>query len=395
MTSGSRSTNTSHLLLFLAALGGILIALFGILLFAGLAALAAASGDAEGAWLPLWTVAGLVVLIGALLPGLYWFGRAAFGGTVPLPRRPAAGWLALLVLYPVCLAAGGLAFAESGTAGLAGVVALIGTSALPVAAIVWLVRRLGPPLTPTRAWGHFTIGLTGMPFVALIVEFVAILPVVLVVGLWLLQSPEVLELFALSDPTAIPDPEALTDIAGRMLTSPLALAATYGYLALVIPIVEEVIKTMAVWPFLRRGLSPAEAFLGGALGGAGYALFEALFLTQPGEAWLALTIARAGATLLHVFTAALTSWGLIEGVRRRRYGVAAGTFLVAVAMHAAWNAAAVTIGIESVPVEAPSATLSGLAALSPALLAGLVVLSAVGLTAGWRRLSTETAEPSA
>lgn len=394
MTTGPRTTSTSHLLLFIAALGGVAMALLGIMLFAALAVFAVASGDVQSAWLPLWTVAGLFVLIAALAPGLYWFGRAALGGSVPPRGRPSAAWLALVVAYPVCLASGGVAFAASGTPGPTGVAGLIGTAVIPVVAVAWIVRRLGPPLTPTRAWGHFTMGITAIPLAALIVEFIALLPLVLAGGLWLLGSPEAQQILSMMDPATGPDPEALTQLSNQLLTSPVAIAGAYGFLALVIPIVEEVIKSMAVWPFLRRGLAPAEAFLGGALGGAGYALFEALFLAQPGEAWLMTTIARTGATFLHAFTAALTGWGLMEGVRRKRYGVMIGAFAAALTMHAAWNAAAVTIGIGSVPLDSglPSA-FAGAAAGAPVLLAGLIVVSVVGLTAGWKRLEVQPVPP--
>jgi hypothetical protein len=183
------------------------------------------------------------------------------------------------------------------------------------------------------------------------------------------------------------DPETAVQAAGELLSSPLVLLGVYGYVGFAVPVIEEFIKTMGVWPFLRRGLSSAEAFLGGALGGAGYALFEALFLTQPGEAWIATTFARIGATLLHVFTAALTSYGLMRGVRTRRYAVTVGTFLAAMAMHALWNLSAVTIGISSTPVGASAQTpSSGDYALAMLVLITLTAISGLGLVLAWRRL---------
>jgi hypothetical protein len=210
----------------------------------------------------------------------------------------------------------------------------------------------------------------------------------------MLTTPEGAELSAMFADSSSLDPQAATEAALGVLQSPVALVAIYGYVALAIPMMEELVKTMAVWPFLRRGLSPAQAFLGGALGGAGYALFEALFLTQPGEVWLVTTIARSGATLLHVFTAALGSWGLMEGVRRRRYGVMAGAFAAAVLMHGLWIMAAVTIGVSSAPVDtAIPPALSGVVSVVPALLAMLTIISATGLLVGWRLLGTAAEAP--
>src|SRR4030065_667202 len=114
------------------------------------------------------------------------------------------------------------------------------------------------------------------------------------------------------------------------------------------PIVEETLKAIAVGPFLRRGLTPAEAFLSGTLAGAGYAMFEALFLTQPGQGWVETMLARVGATFVHVFTAGLSSWGLVEGFRYRRWSKCVLAALAAFAIHGAWNASAVGIGFGGV-----------------------------------------------
>lgn len=394
--STPRPTDTGNLVLFAVGLVSLVMVILAVLFFSVLGLASVAVGEGESVMFTAWTIAGMVVLACALLPGLYWSGRATLGLHNPEASVPSNVWLALLLGYPACLGLGALAFSEANGIGISGPLALMGTAVIPVAAVGWLVRRLGPPLTPTRAWGHFTIGLTAMPLAALFVEFFAILPLLVVAGLWLLGSAEGEAILAMMEQGTVPDPELSLELASRLMRSPLAIAAAYGYLAIAIPILEETIKTMAVWPFLRRGLAPADAFLGGALGGAGYALFEALFLTQPGEGWTMTTIARSGATILHVFTAALTSWGLMEGVHRRRYGVMLATFAGGLAMHAAWNAAAVTIGIVSIPLEtAGPSPLEGLAVRAPLFLVGLVAVSAAGLALGWKRLARPPVEPPA
>ena len=388
MTIASRRNSTLAILLFITALIGILLAGSGFLVLALLAGLAVGEADMQMAGLALWTGAGMAAVALALAPAAYWSGRTLFGATPQVPGHPSPRWLVAIAGYPIFLALGAGANAEGVGNVLVAALALVGTAVLPVLIIVLIVRRLGPATTPIRSWGHFTVGLTGMPALALTLEAALLLPLLILLGMYLVSTPDGRELFALLDPGSSMDSEAATEFAIRFLQSPLALAGVYGYLALAIPAIEELVKTMAVWPFLRRGLSPAEAFLGGALGGAGYALFEALFLTQPGEVWLITTVARAGATLLHVFTAALASWGLLEGVRRRRFWVTLAAFAVAISMHGLWNLMAVTIGISSVPVDAGiPATLAGLANLAPALLACLTTASAIGLITAWRLLN--------
>jgi hypothetical protein len=191
------------------------------------------------------------------------------------------------------------------------------------------------------------------------------------------------------------DPELAIQHAAEFLQSPFILFGVYGYLGLAIPVIEELLKTMAVWPFLRRGLPASAAFLGGALGGAGYALFEALFLTQPGETWLGTTVARLGATVLHVFTAALTSYGLVEAVRRRRYLVGLATLLAAIAMHALWNLSAVTIGIATAPIATSPPPLGPeFGSLAVLALVALAVGSSLGLVLAWGRLARGSGEAS-
>jgi hypothetical protein len=395
MNPAPRAYPTRDLVLFLTAAAGILLALLCAVLLAALGMVSWINGDVASADYAVWTVSGLLVLAALLVPGAYWAGRVVFAGNAVPAGHPATAWLAAVALYPVCLTIGGLVFARSPSPGLAGALALAGTAAVPVLAAVWVVRRLGPAITPTRGWGHFTVGLTGMPLAALFVEFLAILPVAIAIGLTLLTPSNQGALNRMMEQALTPGSQATTDLASTLLSSPLAIAAIFGYVALVIPLIEEVIKTMAVWPFLRSGLSGAEAFLGGALGGAGYALFEALFLTQPGEAWVLTTLARSGATVLHMFTAAVTSWGLMQGVRHRRFGRMVGAFAVGLGMHAAWNAAAVTIGLASIPLTPDvTAPWGGLASLAPFLLAGLILVSVSGLTLAWGRLQRTEVPPA-
>ena len=121
------------------------------------------------------------------------------------------------------------------------------------------------------------------------------------------------------------------------------------------------------------------AFLGGALGGAGYALFESLFLPQPGEDWAITMVARAGTPLIHAFNTGLVCWGLAEGVRRKRWLFLAGTYILAVGLHGMWNLAAIGIGLSGLGIESEAG------ALDPALMNAvgyLGLLGLLGLTVG-------------
>ncbi|MFP3853666.1 MAG: PrsW family glutamic-type intramembrane protease, partial [Anaerolineales bacterium] len=110
----------------------------------------------------------------------------------------------------------------------------------------------------------------------------------------------------------------------------------------------------SIWPFLPQKVSSGAAFLGGALGGTGFAFAEAMFLTQPVSGWLIMAIARAGASSMHALAAGLTAWGLAEGVVQKRWRRLALGFFVAVALHGLWNAAAIGLGIGQLALEQSS-----------------------------------------
>jgi hypothetical protein len=133
---------------------------------------------------------------------------------------------------------------------------------------------------------------------------------------------------------------------------------------------EEGLKTMSIWPLLSRGLSPAQAFLGGLLGGTGYALFESLFLPQPGGDWAATMLARSGTPLIHGLGTAMASWGLSQAINQRRWERLVGAYAAAVTLHGSWNLGAVALGLSPL---LPTAEIQGL---------GLGAARAVGLVSG-------------
>ena len=165
-------------------------------------------------------------------------------------------------------------------------------------------------------------------------------------GLWLIGSQEGTELLqsfisAGADPTAV-SPALLAE----WLQRPAVIAGVFAFTAGIVPCIEEIVKTAGVWRFLRRGLPSGQAFLLGALAGSGYGLFEALFLSQPGADWTSTAVGRIGASFMHAATAGLTSWGLMEWARDRRWGRALGSYATAVLAHASWNAAALSTGFD-------------------------------------------------
>lgn len=357
--------------LFALGLGGGLVGVFVALVLAAMAILVAVSGDPQGGVTVQW----LAVAVGATalggVPLVYWTARPLFGRPAPTPRRPSRAWGWIGLAFPAAIALGYLASRAGALGGLLWPLAQVLAASIPVALIVLTVRRLGPPISPRRAWGQLLAGLWAASAMALAAELLMIIPVGLLFLVGLSSSPtgrQLLESVA-GQGKAI-SPETLAPQVEALVLQPWSILLVLAYMSVLVPLVEEMAKTVGLWPLLRRRLTPAEAFLGGVLTGSGYALFEAFFLPQPGTDWAGTMISRVGATLMHAFTAGLTGWGLREAFVRKRPLRLAGCYIASTLVHGTWNAAAITIGLSALPAQtAAGGTLWNVVAIG-----GIVVL---------------------
>jgi hypothetical protein len=385
--------------LMVIGLAGTALSLAGIFGMLAMTVISLAEGDSASASIGAWATGSLVAMAVAGLPAVALGLRGLLYDAPPQPLRPAppAVLAGLGLLFPVALAAGaGMLTQEDLT--LVALPVHLATAVLPVAFLVVLVQILGPRLTLRRLWSQFLTGLWGMPPVAILLEVLALIPVVLIVVAGLAASVDVAALLAPVLETG-PDPGALDEhTAVSLLLNPWVLAALFGFIAGLVPLIEEAVKTLAVLPLARR-FTPAEAFLGGALGGAGYGLFEALFLSQPDPSWLTTMIGRGGASVMHAFTAAITCWGISQVVHRRAWGRLALAYFASVFMHSLWNASVIATGLAQVNQEAGEIRLPPLLEslslnAAPVVLAALSVMALVGLALGAHRLTRAAASLS-
>jgi hypothetical protein len=388
------------LILFIVSLGGFLLALVvsGVILIEYL--LSSPVGVANGFDYSITTAISIAFVGMCALPTCILSARALVGQS-PLPPRPvSSSWLVSIVLLPLALTLGYLAFTRGLLSDLIGPLAHILAALVPALIAILLIRRHGPSFSLRRVWGQFLIGLWAIPFTSLVFEILTLIPTMIAIALTLLSTGGGRQLLAiLMDPDHWLESQIYESLF-QTLGQPGVLLIIIGYVVILVPLIEEAAKTMAVWPFLRRGLTPASAFIGGAIGGAAYGLFEALFLTQPGPAWTTTMIARIGATVMHSFTAGLSSWGLAQVVGSRKWKRFGRAYLGAVLMHALWNGIALGISFNSIAVEyqyvnlAPSMfaviNLSGVV-----LLTLLSSLALIGLIRMPRRLMREQIESMA
>ena len=123
------------------------------------------------------------------------------------------------------------------------------------------------------------------------------------------------------------------------LFSPVLLLLALVFLSVVVPLVEEVAKTLGVGlAGIRLRPTPARAFLLGVASGAGFALAENLLNGAiVGVIWGPGILSRLAATLMHCAAAGLTGWGWGELWTGRRPGRLALALAGAVGLHGLWN----------------------------------------------------------
>jgi hypothetical protein len=214
---------------------------------------------------------------------------------------------------------------------------------IPITWLVYLAARGLPRGSSQRAWGVFDTGLVLSPAIVMVLELLlaAVIGVALIFYLgsrpeFFDQLTQVMENLSQSTPA----PEALIEWLVPYLSSPWVMLIGLMFVAVFVPLIEELIKPIGVWFLAGRSLSPAAGYTAGILSGAGFALFESLAMTSSGEEWVVQVVARIGAAIVHIFTAGLMGWALAVAWKQKRYLRLGLTYLLAVGIHGTWNALA-------------------------------------------------------
>ncbi len=322
------------LISFIGATGSFLLGVVG--LFVG------GSVSENSAWVLAGTFVGLAIV--SLPAG--WVALQAMQGNqlaIHKPSRRLIQWVVLL--FPVVLLLGTLAFQGDFLPSILGPPSHLLAALLPVVALVLVVLQRAPQISQRRGWAHFMAGLWISPITALVLELLAAIPILIIIVAAINTSlGEDFLLRVFENPELLPE-EGFLEVLNEIFSQPLNLVLILGYLGLLVPLLEEMIKVIGLLPLLRRQISEAEGFLGGVLAGAGYGLFEALYLGQPGPGWAALMLARSGATMMHMLTAGLTGLGFARAKITGRLSPLLLHYALAVGLHAVWNFAAVVMGV--------------------------------------------------
>ncbi len=271
-------------------------------------------------------VAALVLLGGG--GALFLHGMRSAEGKASTAMRLWPVW-ALFGLFGLALATG-LFVEDTFAATLIFPPALIAAAALPpLAAVSWFCRQQTEGFTWRRASLAFIGGGTVGVFVAIVLEI--LLPLIVVV-------------LAFAVPGMVMDRlENLLDALGGEDVASALSSGGFIYLmvqvAIIAPLAEEIAKPLAILPLANR-LSRRQAFLVGAMAGAGFAALENIMYAGFGFAfWAGILAVRALGAAIHPLGAGLMTLAWRDVMRREpgagrswvaRFGLAAG-------MHALWN----------------------------------------------------------
>ena len=208
-----------------------------------------------------------------------------------------------------------------------------------------------------RQWQIFGFSLTITPFIVIIVELIAIAVLGGLGFVWVsyrIAADPTLErdLLFLYNQVALRgrDVDALLEFVQPYLLQPPVIAWALVLFAGVVPVVEEVFKSLALWPLAGRRLSPQEGFAAGLLCGAGFAFMEnVLYFTAAITAWdwLFIALGRAGTGVLHMLASGLVGWGLASAWRDGKWFTLGLNSLIAFLLHGLWNAIALVTGFAS------------------------------------------------
>lgn len=383
MESAPRSSNTPtilQLILGLVTLGLSLVTTLAMVILA-VAGAQAQLGTTKTVYYAAWLC--LAFGLSAIPSIVFSIGRLSHAAESPLQndRGFLSASLSLIILVPLGLLTTLPAFNPPSS-----VFMVFANSLFVVLPAWWLVelgRRKLPRITRQKQWGLFNFGaFVSVPVIILIEVILLILGAGVLVA-FLKRIPEYTALLNSFQNLMVMNMDSLPLIVEQfkpLLQNPGVIASLFAAIALVVPLVEELLKPLALWLFVKRRWSPAEGFIAGMVSGAAFSIVESLFAMTAvaGESWLALAGARVGTTLLHITTAGLSGWALTSTWQDGKIRRVVLTYLLVVFVHGLWNASAILVGISQMDGLLPMPSTPVLSYIAIAVM-GLLILALISL----------------
>ena len=289
----------------------------------------------------------------------------------------------MITLLPLSLAVGSLATKNEWLSWLVLPPLNLLATGLPVLWLALLGIRKLPGGSAQRRWGLLTCGLAYTTPVILLAEILLIVVGGVLVLAWLSTQPEqynkLLELFQQLRSMTTLDQEAFLRLVEPYFNQPFVMVGLVVTAALIIPLIEEMLKPLGVWLLAWKKLSPAQGWVAGVISGAAFALFENLGNTSGGgEEWVLVSVSRISAALLHMVTSGLMGWAIAAAWTERRYLRLFGIYAASVTIHGLWNGLAI-LGSVALPFDLPADASTALPFKGIVALFGLIILGVFNL----------------
>jgi hypothetical protein len=239
--------------------------------------------------------------------------------------------------------------------------ALMNVLVISLPILIWVVIGSHGLKTKSaqRLWATFNFSQFVTMGASMLVEVIALLVALLAAGSWLVQQPEFLPYVSLLDNPSALTQQQITSIAYDImpLINTGVLYALVGLaICLFVPLVEELLKPLGMWLFIGKDINPSEGFFLGLVCGSAFALTESLLIMgAAGSDWTSTVIGRAGTSLLHVTTTAITGWAMAKSWRDGKYMRISLAYLGMILLHGTWNFFAMLMGLSDMvfPIDAP------------------------------------------
>lgn len=284
-----------------------------------------------------------LILVGAAFVSIQRFRGQSFADKDSSFTISTRQVIASLFLAAVALFAG-YRLIESDTANwLLLPVLTIPAVALPLFVLLGLAVRGVPLGTRWQSWNVFGLAMTLAPFILIFLELLALAFIVVLVMVFLMSQPGFeMEMQQLSRQMYRLDPQSTEaqELLAPLVVNPGVMAVSLVYFAVIVPLLEELLKPLGVWFFARKLTSPAQGFALGALSGCAYGLIETLGVSAQTAGWAALLLTRIGTGALHITTSALMGAAIVYAIQQRRYLRLLGIYALSVSLHGLWNSLA-------------------------------------------------------
>jgi len=305
-------------------------------------------------------------------------------GSKPLPVLGIFAKITLLALWLLSLIAGFFASQNPNWYPALALATTISVS-LPILLLIMLARSGLPRSTRQREFGTITLGLTVSPLLIMVIE--SILIALVVVAVFILigirnQAPQQISQIIESLVNAGGGIEQLDLVLFDLMQEPIIALAVFLSLGLLVPMIEEIFKPMAVWFLLNRPLQDHEGYALGLISGGAFALLESagMVIQMNPPDWLAAVVLRAATGILHIGLSGLVGFGLVRSKTIHKPVRGFLFILLAGALHGAWNSFAIYSGLAALPaLENPAGYQANAATVASIILMGLIFIAVITL----------------